>query len=270
MTKRLSLVFSLLLVLVLYPFQQLKALDQNDGKPNSRIELSTAYEYLSPHSGYGDWKTISLSYYRTGQPDFTWYTQFFNFSRPEGSGQLAAVGAYKDWSRSFYTYTALAAGTETDYLPKTRIDHNFNFKFGQAKNWIWSLGGSYLQYSGEQKDYILSTGFTAYRHNSVAEYRIFRNQSYPGAVGSYSYLLSFGVGQERKQWTTATFSAGKQAYLATYLVKPEKVNKNSKMISFNHRRWLDDHQGIFGDLSWLDLEESYRKTGFSLGYFSEF
>ncbi|WP_176215587.1 YaiO family outer membrane beta-barrel protein [Sporomusa malonica] len=233
------------------------------------MEISTSYEHLSPHADYGDWKTLSLGFYRKERPDLTWYTQLSHLSRPEGSGQLAAVGAFKDWSDSFYTYTSLSAGTESAYLPRTRVDNNFNFKFGPEKRLVGSVGGSYIQYFGDHKDYILSAGIMAYLKNSVAEYRIFRNQSDPGSVDSYSYLLSLSYGQDKHQWTTATFSSGKQAYLATYLATPQEVNQNSRMLTLNHRRWLGSEHGFFGDISYVELENSYHKTGVSLGFFRE-
>jgi YaiO family outer membrane protein len=239
-------------------------------EPKNRIELSASYEYLHPHADFGDWKNVTTTFFRKERPDLTWFVQLGAHARKEGSGGLAAAGAYKDWSGSFFTYTAVSAGTNTVYLPQVRIDHDFNFKIGPEKNFVWVAGGTYIQYFNDHRDYILSTGLTAYVKKWVVEYRIFRNLSDPGAIVSYSHLFALGYGQDGWQWTNVTFSFGKQAYLATALAEPEAVNHNSILNTLSHRRWLGKDYGVFGEISFFHLHHSYQKTGLSLGVFKEF
>ncbi len=236
----------------------------------NRIELSGSYEYLSPNGDYGNWGTFTAAFYRKERPDFTWFAQIQTYTRPEGTGLLGNVGAYKDWTSGFYTYTSVAAGTDVEYLPQIRVDHDFNFKFGPDKKFVWILGGTYIGYYDVHRDYILSTGFMAYLGDWVAEYRIFRNLSSPGWVESYSHLFSLAYGQEGRHWTTANFSFGKQAYLATSLAEPEAVSNNSYLVSVNHRQWLAKNYGVFGELSYFDLQSTYKKGGFLFGGFWEF
>jgi YaiO family outer membrane protein len=236
----------------------------------NRIELSASYEYLHPYGDYGDWKNVTTTFFRKERPDLTWFVQLGAYARKEGSGGLAAAGAYKDWSESFFTYTAVSAGTNSVYLPQVRIDHDFNFKIGPEKNFVWVAGGTYIQYFDVHRDYILSTGMTAYIKKWVAEYRIFRNLSDPGSNVSYSHLFALGYGQDGWQWTNATFSFGKQAYLATALAEPEAVNQNSILTTLSHRRWLGKDYGVFGEISFFHLNHSYQKTGLSLGVFKDF
>ena len=246
------------------------AAEDNSHELKNRIELSGTYEYLSPHAAYGDWETLSAAFYRKERTDFTWFTQVQAFTRKEGNGLLAAAGAYKDWTDSFYTYTAVAGGTNAAYLPQIRFDHDFNLKLGPEKKFVWVIGGTYIQSFGDHTDYILSTGLIAYRDKWVAEYRLFRNLSQPGSQESYSHLFSIAYGQDGRQWTTAAVSFGKQAYLATQLATPEAVNNNSLLVTLNHRHWLAKNHGVFGELSYFDLQGVYQKAGMLIGVFKEF
>jgi YaiO family outer membrane protein len=236
----------------------------------NRIELSGAYEYLSPHDPYGNWETFIAAFYRKERPDFTWFAEMSVYTRPEGDGVLGALGAYKDWTPFLYTYTALSTGTNTVYLPQVRIDQDFNIKFGPEKKFVWVIGGTYIKYHTDQAEYILSTGLTVYLDKWVAEYRLFRNLSSPGWIESFSQLFSLAYGQEGWQWTTAICSYGKQAYFATELATPQAVEDNSLLLALRHRHWLAKNYGVFGEISYFDLQGSYQKGGLLLGVFREF
>jgi YaiO family outer membrane protein len=260
-----------ILWLPLFPGHLSSALAEDSTQERkNRIEVSGSYEYLSPNNSFGNWGTLSAAFYRKEQESFTWFMQAQAFTRNDGNGLLASAGAYKDWTAWLYTYTAIAAGTNVDYLPQMRIDHDFNIKFGPDKKFIWVFGGTYIGYFDVHRDYILSTGLITYWEDWVAEYRIFRNLSAPGWVESYSHLISLAYGQEGRRRTTATCSFGKQAYLATALATPEAVKKNSFLVALNHREWLAANYGVFGELSYFDLQSTYKKGGILFGVFYEF
>ena len=233
-------------------------------------KLSGTYEYLHPHGDFGDWKNITATLYRKEKPDLTWFVQLGAHSRKEGEGMLAAAGAYKDWTESLFTYTALSAGTNSEDLPQFRADHDFNLRIGPEKNFAWVVGGTYIQYFDVHRDYILSTGLSAYLGKWVAEYRIFRNISDPGSQTSYSQLFGLAYGQDGRQWTNGKFSFGRQAYLATAIETPESVNNNSVLATLGHRRWLGKDYGVFGEIGYFKLSHSYQKYGTTIGVFKEF
>lgn len=243
--------------------------EEGDGK-KYRLEANISYEYLSPNDIYGSWKTLSSAFYGKPQRDFTYFIQFGAFSRKEGEALLGALGAYKDWGSSLYTYSAFSGGTESDYLPQIRLDHDFNLKFGTMKNFVWTLGASYIKYFDVHRDIVISTGITFYHNEWIWNYRVFRNDSDPGNIISYSQLLSTGYGREGWQWTYLDISFGKQAYLATYMVNPEEVRRDSLHISLKHRHWIGNDYGILGDISYFNLKDGYDKYGLSIGVFREF
>jgi YaiO family outer membrane protein len=235
-----------------------------------RIEAAFSLDTLSPRDTYGSWKSVLVSYYAHPQQDFTYFFQLGAFSRNEGDAALGVGGLYKDWGDRIYTYTALASGTDSVYLPLFRLDNDFNFKFGQKRNIVGTLGVTFLKYHNVHKDLILSSGITAYFEGVVITYRIFRNRSDPGYIISFSHLIDAAYGREKWQMTNVTLSFGKQAYLATYLSRPEEVNQNSLYLVIKHRRWINGGLGLQGDLSYFKLEEGYTRIGFSLGVFKEF
>jgi YaiO family outer membrane protein len=262
--------FWLFAVLLLVTSRQHAFAEEAAGTLKNRIEIAGSYEYVSPHDVFGDWETVSVAFYRKERQDFTWYAELDAFARKEGKGILGVAGAYKDWTDTLYTYTALAVGTNTVYLPETRIDHTFNMKFGPEHKFVWLIGATSIHYYTHHRDFILSTGLTAYLDVWVPEYRIFRNISSPGSVESYSHLLSLAYGREMRQWTTAVVGFGKQAYQASQLATPGEVSSNSLSVTLKHRRWLKNNYGIMGELSYFDLQGTYKKGGFQLGVFREF
>jgi len=244
--------------------------DEASAEPKNRLELSASYDFLSPHNAYGDWETVSAAFYRKERADFTWYSELDAFTRKEGKGALVVVGAYKDWLDRLYTYSAVSLGTNALYLPQTRLDHTFNIKFGPDRKYVWLVGGTWVRYYTPHRDFILSTGLTAYLGEWIPEYRIFRNISSPGAVVSYSHLLSLAYGKDRHRWTTLVLGYGKQAYQATEPATPAEVASDSLSVSLKHRKWLKDNYGWMGEINYFDLQGSYQRGGVLFGVFREF
>lgn len=240
--------------------------------PKNKIEVSVSHESVSPHSVYGNWKSMSVQYSRKAAVDFTWFAQFDMFSRNSGHGNLVTVGAYKDWNDSFYTYTALSSGSNVDYLQKFRVDQTFYLKFGPEKQYVWNFGGTYIDYHNDNTDKILQTGLTIYNNKWAYGFNLFRNKSDPGSVTSYSREYTISYGKERQALTQLTYANGKEAYLAMDLAVPTAARNSSKLWSLNHRRWLGlekDHGYVIG-VNYFDLENGYRSTEFTLGYFKEY
>ncbi len=235
-----------------------------------RIESSFSFEHLSPNAIYGDWKTLNISYFSKPSPGFTYFVQSSLYSRPEDDGVTGTIGTYKDWNKSLYTYSSVTAGSDTSYLPEFRADHDFNFKLGAKKNLILTIGGTYINYFSDHSDLIISGGPTFYWGRCIIQYRYFNNWSNPGAINSHSQLINIGYGEEGQYWTWLSYSFGNQAYLATYLVQPEEVNRDSYELTLRHRHWLGKHHGVFGNTGYFKLDNGYDKIGFSLGFFYEF
>lgn len=236
----------------------------------NRLEVIASTEGLSPSDTYGRWNTLNMNYFRQAREDTLVYAQLTGHSRKEGGGLQAGFGVIKDWNKSFFTNTSIGTGTNVSFLPSYSIDHDFNFKFGKDKRYIWSVGGAYIKYHTDQSDLILKTGVAAYLNKWVLDYHVYRNISNPGSVESFSHRFSIAYGLPKRSWTTLTYSFGRQAYLAAALATPSLVNNESQFVSLNYRRWLGPHHGFIAEVNYLNLIEAYNKLGFSLGFFREY
>lgn len=253
--------------------QDSESLDRNQEEPKDtrhQLEITFSYDYLSPYRVYNSWETARIKFSSRLQEDFLYFLELDPFFRKEGDGILGVIGAYKDWTRYLYTYTALSSGSKTDYLPKFRVDHDLNFKLGKGQHIVWTAGISYIDYHDAHQDLLLSTGFTLYWKDWIGGYRIFNNHSYPGNNISYTHLVTVGYGREKWQWTQLDVYIGNEAYLATYAYLSEKVDEQFLNVILTHKHWITQNWGIVGNISYFDLWENYEKYGFTLGFFVEF
>ena len=235
-----------------------------------RVDVSFTYEHLDPSSDYGSWKNFNISYYQKYSKELTLVYQAGFFNRDEGSATLFSLGAYKDWNPSLYTFSQLTFGTDSEYLPKYRLDHDFYYKFGESKQWVGILGFTYIDYYNVHSDTIASIGTTYYAPKYNVTYRFFINSSDPGNVNSNTHLLSVGYGAEKEYWTYFDISYGNQAYQSIYDGGYSNFNEDALNIQVKHRHWLTENTGIFGSIGYFNLDNGYDKYLFQIGYFKEF
>lgn len=234
-----------------------------------RLDTSFSYEHLSPNGTYGSWKALNAALYFP-LPGFSAFAQASAHSRRDGKGVLAAGGGYRDWSPDFYTYTSVAGASNSSYLPRFRLDQDFNLKLLDSRTLVVTGGVSYIKYHDVHEDLVFSAGPSLYSGPWIFSYKLFRNISNPGSVKSYTHVQSAGYGSEGAHWTFLTASQGKQAYLATYLSDPQEVRQSAVSFMLNHRHWLNKDFGVTGDVSWFELKDGYKKYGVSLGCFFYF
>ena len=240
--------------------------DRVMGKRN-RMEIDLGYASVS--DGFGSWKSSRVMYLRR-ELTYTYFLEMEGFVRNDGNGVLWTGGIYKDWNPGFYTYTALASGTNSDYLPQFRIDHDLNFKFGKNREFVWTVGAAYIDYHVDHRDFVLSTGLTGYFDKWILGYRVFWNVSSPGRVGSFSQTFDVTYGKEGEHWTSLIFSYGNQAYSSTDLASPETIDQTSREVLLKHRHWIGENWGLYGETSAFHLQDGYGKYGFRLGVFWDF
>ena len=235
-----------------------------------RLDVSFTYEHLDPSSDYGSWKNFNLSYYQKYSNDLTLVYQAGFFNRDEGSASLFSLGAYKDWTPNLYTFSQFSLGTDSEYLPEYRLDHDFYYKFGERKQWVGILGFTYIDYYDTHSDTIVSVGTTYYAPKYNVTYRFFVNNSDPGSVDSNTHLLSVGYGAEKEYWTYFDISYGNQAYQSILDSGYSNFDEDALNIQLKHRHWLTENTGIFGSLGYFNLDNGYDKYLFQIGYFKEF
>ena len=235
-----------------------------------RVEGSFTYEHLDPSSDYGSWKNFNISYYQKYSKELTLVYQAGFFNRDEGSATLFSLGAYKDWNPSLYTFSQLTVGTDSEYLPKYRLDHDFYYKYGENKQRVGILGFTDIDNYNVHSDTIVSIGMTYYAPKYNITYRFFANSSDPGSVNSNTHLLSVGYGAEKEYWTYFDISYGNQAYQSILEGGSSNFNEDALNIQVKHRHWLTENTGIFGSIGYFNLDNGYDKYLFQIGYFKEF
>jgi YaiO family outer membrane protein len=258
-----------------YPGRKMPGLPPTDTAPEdrmkkNRLDFQYIYEYLAPHDEYGAWETYYIKYYRYEKPTFNFFVHGGMVKRDGKNDYIGLLGFSKDWNSRLYTYTVVAKGTVSTYLPNGRFDHDFNFKLGSRANWLWTVGVTYIKYYVPAEDFIISTGLALYLERWVLAYRLFWNHKYPGDIRSFTHLGSVETGIDKSRWTAFSVSWGSQAYLALYVLVPEKIRQDAFNINIVHRQWLTRGVGIFGQAGYLDLKDEYRKYLLSIGLFLEF
>ncbi len=163
-----------------------------------RSEYLISYDKLNPIKTYGEYKTITYNYFNKINNTTTYFISSSLFRRTiEKNGALFNIGAYKDWNKNLYTYSSISFGTNSTYLPKYRLDHEFYFKTLRNKNLVLSLGSSYIKYFNIHSDLILSLGFTYYGDGYNFTYKYLINNNNPGSIISYTNIYSLGIGYEK-------------------------------------------------------------------------
>ncbi len=255
--------------ILLYIFFSLQTIVASTDRTN-RFEIDYSLDTLVPSKEYKEWHTVIATNYQKITNNFTLFYQAGTFQRESGNAILGSIGAYTTWNETFYTYSQLTLGSSCDYLPRIRVDNDLNYKLGKTKNTIFTLGLSYIDAYDNHSDKIISTAITHYGPKYNATYRIFQNHSDPGDIISYTQLFSLNYGEEKKEWLTVNISLGDQAYLSTITSNDIESRQNSSSITVGYRKWTDDHSGLYGDIGYQVLKDSYSRSHFKIGFFYEY
>jgi len=244
--------------------------DKNEDRLYKRFSGEIFYDYFRPTADYDSRKGLNLIYSAFPKPTLS-YSALAGLVEWEGSTDVwVGLSLTREWTERLYTYSALSLSSKSTFLPQLRIDNDFNYKFGSGKNFVGTVGLSYINYHTNNEDFILSLGGIYYYSKFNLTYRFFQNFSSPGSVKSNSHLISAGYGQDKAHWTYLTLTFGNQAYFAQHLATPIEVDQDVFRISLNHRHWLGKRSGIYGDIGYLELKDGYDIYSFLVGYFYDF
>ncbi|MCS7243765.1 MAG: YaiO family outer membrane beta-barrel protein [Candidatus Calescibacterium sp.] len=237
----------------------------------SRFECFYYYDYFDPIDNYGTYKTYGIRYFKKINDNQTnFFEYYFNDRYREKKSSLFSLGMYKDWTKDLYTYSAVSFGTKSDYLPKFRLDNEFNYKTGKEKNLVFSLGTTYISYHNGYEDFTFSYGINYYFRSGVFSYKRLNSNINPGGTNPSSDLFSLGLGAEKKSWLYLNYSYGNQSYLANFYSLPFIFDKDFKFYQVSYRTWLSSNRGFMIEYNYLDLRDTYRKPGFMVGLFYEY
>lgn len=236
-----------------------------------RIEYIYYYDYLKPVDVYGVYRTYSLRYFKRNSETQTNFLEFsYNTRTFDKEGFLLAMGLYKDWNPNLFTYSSVALGTKTDYLPKVRMDHEFFYKIGSKKELVLDLGLSFIKYHNNYQDFSLLYGLTYYSIGWNFTYKTIDSNIKPGNTNSKTDIFSLGFGYEKKSWLYLTYNYGNQFYIANFYSVPFNFDSKFSFYQVNYRTWIKENKGIILEYNYLTLKNNYTKTGLVMGFFYEY
>ncbi len=242
---------------------------QSRGAPGYRLDLDLTRDRLSPGDVYGNWHTATATLYVRTLPRITPFIQTGFFEREDADVGLT-LGAYADWTPRLYSYTAFTAGGDSRYLHRGRWDHAFYLNTGPFSV---VLAGGWMEDYADHRDWYVGGGPRIWRGRLIAEYRLTRTVSDPGARVGWKHLVSAGWGQEGRSWLFLNLTLGQERYTATWVTPTQPVDHDFVEFGVNYQRWLRPRLGMKLGAGWLDLGEGldgYEKLSLSVGGFVEF
>lgn len=148
-----------LVLLALIPFSLCAQEDPFDFGPpklTTTTRLAIGGYDQSFSDGYGRWKGWTLEgtiYPVQGGP---WLLAAVGFDRPEGKGTLFSAGKYLLIGKASSVYLGLSGGTNTDILPRGRVDVDFHLDI--ASGWKADLAGAVSRFAGSDEIRMLQAG----------------------------------------------------------------------------------------------------------------
>ncbi|HEX9080749.1 MAG TPA: YaiO family outer membrane beta-barrel protein [Holophagaceae bacterium] len=142
--------------------------------------------------GYGQWKgwTVEGTIYpgRRGP----WQFAAVGFDRPEGKGTLFSAGKYLLLGKASTLYLGIGAGTNTDILPRGRVDADLHLDV--AAGWKFDLAGAVSRFAGSDEIRMVQAGPAYEGQNwSVAAW-VQQLQYEPGGDTDTGGILNFRIG----------------------------------------------------------------------------
>ena len=232
--------------------------------PQKIVETGIAYDYLDPPADYAEWQSLDFSYSHRFHAQKA--IQFAGgASQRDNRFVWLQTALYRDWQPRFYTYSSLTGASSTAWMGRLRLDNDLNFKLGKQKSLILVTGQSYILYSIDKADYMLSGGLVYYLLHVVAEGRVVFTRSDPGNIISNTTNLSLSAGSQDHYWATLSVSKGTQAYLSEGAHLP--VNQEMNSVLLQQRMYITKKTGLKLGIAYLNVENGYEKYHLSGGFF---
>jgi YaiO family outer membrane protein len=268
MNKTIKILFFLLLSTSSIFADEIEELLIED-KQLDRIDINYAYTYIHPHSN-GTINEGVILYDHKMWKGFTTLFQLGFYDRKEGKGTLGTVSAFWDWSDEFYTFTSYAHGTKSSYLPNNKVEQTFFYKCGCERNFIVSLGLTYIGYYHDRSDISVIPGVIWYCGKWIFSYNYYYNTADPGNMHSSSHKFSIQYGAWGDFLYDFDIFYGRQAYLLDPDILTSGVDRKTFGTMLKNRNWIGCRWGILSELGYVYIEAPVHYYRASVGAFFEF
>jgi len=238
-------------------------------KKTNQLDVSYMHEHIEPSDKYTSWESLNINYFREFRKDLR-FNIFSIIHMRDDNSMILGVNTTKDISNSFFVSAGITFGLETNYTSKYRLDGALNYKVLKDKNLLLTMGGTYIDYYDEHSDKLIFFSPSLYLGYFITSYKIQYAVSDPGSKAAFSHFLSAGYGMEKKHWTYLNLKYGQQAYLSLITIDPQDVDLDEWEVKLNHRFWIKNDIGVFGEIGFLQVIDEYEKYSFTAGFFWNF
>jgi YaiO family outer membrane protein len=218
--------------------------------------------FSSPGDVYGPWQALSATYrWQAGThdtPSITFITRSDRDRLNPTHSDGVTVDDYHDWSRRFFTYTAIGL-SGGNVLPTRDFYTEGDEKFGRSLTTVFGAGvGVIVNPNGVDQRYInIGPSFYANKFNVTLRYL----QTFTtGRTGTGTGLATFEAGETGKTISTLTLLAGDQP--------PNGVVTSAQTVEFGQRtifaglgvkHWTSSRGGFLAGVSFERLTD--RQSG---------
>lgn len=230
--------------------------------------VETGGDYLTLTNGFGSWNGgYSRGVYDQGKN--IWNAEI-NGQREFGdAGVYFAVGDTYNFNPDWYGALTVGSSAGGFFWPRFRTDGFINKKWLGRKQWITTVGTSYIMAKDAHRDHNLYLGSTYYFEKPwIVEEGIYFNISHPGAVFAPAGFVAVTQGHNKQQYITVHAGFGEEAY---QLIGPAASLSqfNSQTLTITWRKWMAPNWG-FNFVGDYYHSPFYLRGGSSFGFFKEF
>lgn len=228
------------------------------------VELGGAHHVLD--NGYGDWTDAYLRGVWVPRAADVVNFELVDSLRFGERGAYGAVGLTHTFDNRWYGSATIGIGDGAFYWPDWRADLAINYKWGERKNVVTTVG--YTQYDAPD-GHVDRTGLLAVAwyapHHLVFEGGVRPNRSSPGGVDSHSAYGAITWGEDGHHYLSLRHDRGREAY--------QSIGENVLLVDFpshvtalSWRQWVSPRCGF--NLRAERYESSnYDRNGVEAGVF---
>lgn len=230
--------------------------------------VETGGNYLTLTNGFGSWSGgYSRGVYDQGKN--IWNAEISGQREFGDAGVYFAAGDTHNFNADWYGSLTLGSSAGGFFWPRFRADGFINKKWLGRKQWITTVGTSYIMAKDAHRDHNLYLGSTYYFEKPwIVEEGIYFNISHPGAVFAPAGFVAVTQGHNKQQYITVHAGFGEEAY---QLIGPAASLSqfNSQTLTITWRKWMAPNWG-FNFVGDYYHSPFYLRGGSSFGFFKEF
>lgn len=198
-----------------------------------------------------------------------WTGEVAYLDRFDDDGTYFSIANTHAFTDLYYTSIALGTSAGGFFWPSFRVDASLSRKWLPRRNFVSTVGVTYVDAKDEHTDAsILLEGTYYFDTPWILQGGVRVNQSDPGSVTSPSGYVAATHGRDRQRFVTLRYGFGYQGYEA--LTAPAfVVDFSFNELTLTWREWVTPDAG-FNLVGYGFQSEPYDQIGVELGVFKEF